>query len=92
MIFLVALFYFTLPTTLATIWQEHVDSTVRGRIAALWVLSFGGMVPIANLVAGPVVEATSLDAVMLSGAAAAVVLAFVIRLRPGPVVGEEVLA
>ncbi len=90
-VFLVALFYFTLPTTLATFWQEHVDSTVRGRIAALWVLSFGGMVPIANLVAGPIVEATSLGVVRFAGAAAAVVLSFAIRLRTGPVVGEEIL-
>jgi len=90
-IFLVALFYFTVPTTLAMFWQEHVDSTVRGRIAALWVLSFGGVVPIANLIAGPLVEATSLDAVLLVGSVAAVVMALGFRLTPGAVVGEEIL-
>ncbi len=90
-IFLVGLFYFILPTTLNTAWQEHVDDSVRGRVAALWVLSFGGTVPISNIVAGPLVEATSLKAVLLGGAAAAVVLSALVRLRPGKVVGEEIL-
>lgn len=90
-IFLVGFFYFVLPTTLNTAWQEHVDETVRGRVAALWVLSFGGTVPIANILAGPVVEVTSLKAVMLSGAAAAVGLAFALKLKPGEIVGEEIL-
>lgn len=90
-IFCVGTFYFVLPTTLSTAWQEHVDETVRGRIAALWVLSFGGTVPIANIIAGPVVEATSLRAVLLFGAMAAIVLGATYSLRPGPVVGEEIL-
>jgi hypothetical protein len=90
-IFLVGLFYFVLPTTLNTAWQEHVDDTVRGRVAALWVLSFGGTVPISNIIAGPIVEVTSLTTVLLFGAAAALLLAAAMRLRPGPVVGEELL-
>lgn len=90
-IFLVGLFYFVLPTTLNTAWQEHVDDSVRGRVAALWVLSFGGTVPISNIIAGPLVEVTSLTTVLLGGAVAAVVLAVVMRLRPGEVVGEEIL-
>lgn len=84
-------FYFILPVVLSTAWQEHVDDTIRGRIAALWVLSFGGSVPIANVIAGPIVEATSLEAVMLFGAAAAAGLAVLARLPEGPVVGEEIL-
>ncbi|MGI9623832.1 MAG: MFS transporter [Acidimicrobiales bacterium] len=88
----VGFFYFMLPVILATAWQEHVDDSVRGRIAALWVLSFGGAVPLANLVAGPIVEATSLEALMIVGAVAAFVLAFTARLRGGPVVGEAILA
>ncbi len=84
-------FYFILPVTLSTIWQEHVDDTVRGRVAALWVLSFGGTVPIANLVAGPLVDLTSLTAILLAGSVAALGLALLARLPPGPVVGEEIL-
>jgi MFS family permease len=88
----VGFFYFILPVTLNTAWQEHVDETVRGRVAALWVLSFGGSVPIANLIAGPVAEATSLKAVMLFGASAAIVLGLAIRVPDGPIVGESILA
>lgn len=88
-IYAVGLFYFALPTSLATIWQEHVTADVRGRVSALWVLSFGGTVPIANIVAGQLVESTSLSAVLLGGAVAALVLTFV-RLPLGDVVGEEI--
>ncbi|NNC79846.1 MAG: MFS transporter [Acidimicrobiales bacterium] len=90
-IFAVGLFYFMLPTTLATAWQEHIDESVRGRVSAIWVLSFGGTVPIANLVAGQVVEITSLQAVLLFGAAAAIVLGLGFAIRQGPIVGEELL-
>ncbi len=88
-IFLVGLFYFALPTTLATAWQEHVDASVRGRVAALWVLSFGGTVPIANIAAGQAVEIFSLTAVLMFGAAAALALV-VMRLPTGTIVGEEI--
>ena len=84
-------FYFILPVTLSTMWQEHVDDSVRGRVAALWVLSFGGTVPIANVVAGPLVDLTSLTAILLAGSAAAIALALLARLPEGPVVGEEIL-
>lgn len=90
-IFLVALFYFTLPTVLATSWQEHVDNSIRGRVAALWVLAFGGMVPIANLVGGQFVEATSLAALMTIGVAVALLLAVSARLQPGPIVDDSLL-
>lgn len=90
-IFVVGLFYFVLPTTLSTAWQEVVDDTVRGRVSALWVLSFGGTVPFANIIAGPIVEATSLTAVMLFGALAAAALGLLFRLRQGPIVGEAIL-
>ncbi|MGI9607066.1 MAG: MFS transporter [Acidimicrobiales bacterium] len=90
-IFFVALFYFTIPTALATLWQEHVDSTVRGRVAALWVLSFGGVVPIANIIAGPLVEATSLDLVLGIGAIGALGLAIALRVSSGEIVGEDFL-
>lgn len=89
-IYLVGLFYFSLPTALATAWQEHVDSSVRGRVAALWVLAFGGTIPFANIIAGPIVEVTSLTAVLLAGAAISLLLT-TLRLPSGPVVGEEIL-
>jgi MFS family permease len=91
MIFFVSLFYFALPTTLNTLWQQHVNDSVRGRVAALWVLSFGGTVPIANLIAGQVVELTSLRTVMLFGALTAATLGLAVKLPTGSVVGEEIL-
>lgn len=90
-IFLVALFYFTLPTIFATLWQEHVDSTIRGRVAAIWVLSFGGVVPIGNLLGGRIAETTSLDVLMSIGVVSAVGLALFARIRSGPVVDETIL-
>lgn len=91
-IFLVALFYFVLPTALASHWQEHVAEGIRGRIAALWVLSFGGVIPIANLIGGRFVELTSLRTLMLVGVAAAVILGSVFRLSSGDVVDETSLS
>ena len=88
-IYFVGLFYFSLPTALATAWQEHVDSSIRGRVSALWVLAFGGTIPLANIVAGPLIEVTSLTAVLLGGAVAAVALTL-LRLPTGPVIGEEI--
>lgn len=88
-IYLVGLFYFALPTALATAWQEHVDSSIRGRVAALWVLAFGGTIPFANIVAGPLIEVTSLTLVLLIGAAVAMALTL-LRLPTGPVIGEEI--
>lgn len=91
-IFLVALFYFVLPTALASHWQEHVAESVRGRIAALWVLSFGGMIPLANLVGGRFVELTSLRTLMLVGVGAALILSLFFRLRTGDVVDESIIS
>lgn len=90
-VFFVGLFYFALPTALATQWQEHVDSDIRGRIGALWILAFGGTVPIANVIAGSLAEATSLRLILLVGAAAALMFTL-IRVPTGSVVGEELLA
>lgn len=88
-IYLVGLFYFSLPTALATAWQEHVDSSIRGRVAALWVLAFGGTIPFANIIAGPLIEVTSLTLVLLFGAAVALALT-TLRLPTGAVIGEEI--
>jgi hypothetical protein len=49
---------------------------------ALWIMGFGGTVPIGNLIAGPIIEATSMSAVMLVGAACALGLTFYARLEP----------
>jgi predicted MFS family arabinose efflux permease len=71
--------YFATVTSLATVLQEQLDDRVRGRVMALWVMCFGGTVPIGGLIAGLVIEATSVTAVMLFSAVAALGLALYAR-------------
>jgi len=66
--------YFGTVTSLSTVLQEQLDDRVRGRVLALWVMCFGGTVPIGGLLAGPLIEATSVTAVMLGGALVAALL------------------
>jgi MFS family permease len=79
--------YFGTVTSLSTVLQEQLDDRVRGRVLALWVMCFGGTVPIGGLIAGPVIEATSVTAVMLFGAGVAALLGLYAYLftgeRPG---------
>ncbi len=89
--FFVGLFYFTMPTVLSTFLQEHLAEAVRGRVLALWIVSFGGVISLTNLVSGAIADATSIQAVLLFGAAVAMALAVFVRLVPGPVAGEELL-
>jgi MFS family permease len=67
--------YFVVITSLSTVLQEHVDDAVRGRVMALWIMGFGGTVPLGVLLAGPVAAATSITFVLLVGAAVAIGLA-----------------
>ncbi len=89
--FFVGLFYFTMPTVLSMFLQEHLGDEVRGRVMALWIVSFGGIISITNLFSGTIADATSLHAVILFGAVAAMGLAVFVRLRPGPIASEELL-
>ncbi len=73
--------YFVVITSLSTVLQEHVDDAVRGRVLALWIMGFGGTVPLGVLVAGPVAQATSITLVLLIGAAFAVGLSAYADLR-----------
>ncbi len=67
--------YFVVITSLSTVLQEHVDDAVRGRVVALWIMGFGGTVPLGVLLGGVVAHATSLTFVLLAGAAVALLLA-----------------
>lgn len=89
--FFVGLFYFTMPTVLSTFLQEHLSDEVRGRVMALWIVSFGGIISITNLFSGTIADATSLHDVLLFGAAVAMGLAVFTRLEPGPIAGEQLL-
>ena len=70
----VGFFYFAIVTALATVLQVRLDERVRGRVMALWVMAFGGTVSLAAFASGPLVELTSVTAVMLAGAVVAVLL------------------
>jgi MFS family permease len=73
--FVLGFFYFLVITSLVTVLQENVDDGIRGRIMALWIMGFGGIVPVGVLAGGFVASYTSVTLVMLIGAAAALVLA-----------------
>jgi MFS family permease len=67
--------YFVVITSLSTVLQEHVDDAVRGRVMALWIMAFGGTVPVGVLLAGPIAAATSITFVLAVGAVVAIGLA-----------------
>jgi predicted MFS family arabinose efflux permease len=66
--------YFLVITCMSTALQQHVDDRERGRIMALWIMGFGGTVPLGVLVAGPFTD-DHVRAVLLVGAVWAIVLA-----------------
>ena len=80
--FVLGFFYFLVITSLATVLQENVDDGIRGRIMALWIMGFGGIVPVGVLVGGFVASYTSVTLVLLIGAAAALLLAPYANLEP----------
>lgn len=80
-IFVLAFAYFCVITSLSTVLQQHLANSVRGRIMALWIMAFGGTVPIGVLIGGYAVGPLGITGVVLIGAAAAAVLAFYADLR-----------
>ena len=79
--------YFATVTALNTILQVHLDDAVRGRVMSLWLMAFGGTVPLGLMLAGPIAEATSITVVLLYGAAVAVILFLWVRfIVPAPTV------
>jgi MFS family permease len=66
--------YFIVITCLSTLLQQHVEDPQRGRVMALWIMGFGGMVPVGVLVAGPFSDAYT-RAILFVGVAWALVLA-----------------
>ena len=75
-------FYFVLVTSLSTIFQSRLDHSIRGRVSAVWMMCFGGTVPVAGLLAGWLVSYSSVNTVVYFGAAFALVLAWFADLRP----------
>jgi MFS family permease len=82
---LLGLGYFALVTSLLTVLQQRLDDRSRGRVMALWIMGFGGTVPLGNLLAGPIIEATSVTTLLLGGVVVALGLAVYADLRGEPV-------
>lgn len=74
--------YFVVITSLSTVLQQHLDDAVRGRIMALWIMAFGGTVPIGVVLAGFVVDPIGITTVLLLGSAVALALALYAKLEP----------
>ena len=76
--------YFVVITSLSTVLQEHLDDAIRGRIMALWIMSFGGTVPLGVLAGGFLVNAgLSITGVLVMGAVVAAAARVVLRSRRG---------
>lgn len=83
-VLIVGLAYFAMITSLSTVFQQRLDERNRGRVMALWIMGFGGTVPIGGIIAGHIIERTSVTTVVLGGAAFALALSAYADLRPAP--------
>ena len=79
--FVLGYVYFMVITSLSISLQSHLDDSIRGRIMALWIMAFGGVVPLGVLAGGLAVEYISITSLMLIGAVVAVLLAWYCDLR-----------
>lgn len=89
--YLVGLTYFTAVTALSTHLQANLSDEVRGRVMALWIMGFGGTVPLGTFAGGAIANRTGITAVVVGGAVFAAVLAVLADVRatggpgrPGP--------
>jgi len=75
-------FYFAMVTDRSSPrCRSGLDDSVRGRVMALWIMGFGGTVGIGNLIAGRIIDATSITAVLLVNAVVAVILTWYADVR-----------
>ena len=82
--FVLGFAYFLAATALITIFQENLADTERAVVMPLWFMSFGGSIPIGNLIFGPVIDAIGARWVLGFGAVVAVFLAWWCDLRRMP--------
>jgi MFS family permease len=87
-VLVVGLAYFVTVTSLSTALQAHIADEVRGRVMALWIMGFGGTVPLGLIVGGAVASATSVSVVVEAGALAALIIGALAWVR-APLVDED---
>ncbi|MFM7060907.1 MAG: MFS transporter [Actinomycetes bacterium] len=68
--------YFVVITALSTVLQSHLDNAIRGRVMALWIMGFGGTVPLGVFVGGWIEQAIGVTFVLIYGAVVALALAW----------------
>ena len=66
--------YFLTTTAMQTVLVGRLELEIRARVMALWFMSFGGTVPIGNLVFGPLVDRWGARWLLVMGAIWAAVL------------------
>jgi predicted MFS family arabinose efflux permease len=74
--------YFAVITSLSTTLQQDLDDAVRGKVMALWIMGFGGTVPIGGFAGGLLIELAGIVPMVLVGAAVALFLAAVLDYQP----------
>ena len=74
--FLLGFAYFMTATCMITVIQQNVTDAERAAVMPLWFMSFGGTVPIGNLVAGPIIDRVGARPVLITGALFAIYLAW----------------
>ena len=74
-VFLVGATYLTFVTSITATFQQQLDDGQRGRLTALWGVSYAGIVALSNLAFGPVIDSLGVTVPLLLGGAAAMVLA-----------------
>ena len=81
--------YFAVITSLSTVLQEEIEDAVRGKVMALWIMGFGGVVPLGGLAGGWLIERSSIELVIGAGGEVALILAAAFDFRHRPV-GEGI--
>lgn len=66
--FFLGFFYFFATTSLSTVLQGRLEPEVRGRVMALYIMSFGGTVPIGNMIFGPLLDNIGPRPILVLGA------------------------
>lgn len=74
--------YFAVITSLSTTLQQDLDDAVRGKVMALWIMGFGGTVPLGGFAGGALIEVAGIVPMVLVGASVAVALALLLDYRP----------